>query len=59
MIARIARNYLMDSPEKCFSVVRKVIFADDEHKFTALEHMFADGEHKFKVHEHKIVCAAI
>ena len=29
------------------------MFAGDEHKFTAHEHMFADGEHKFMVHEHK------
>ena len=51
---QIARNYFVDSPEKCFSPVRKVMFADGEHKFAVREHKFADGEHKFAAQEHKI-----
>ena len=54
-MARLARNYLVDPAEKCFPLVRKVMFADDEHKFAVHGHMFADGERKFAAHEHKIV----
>ena len=46
---------MADSAERFISVVRKVIFADGEHKFAVHEHMFMGGEHKFVVHEHKIV----
>jgi len=53
-MARIARNYLVDSAEKCFSLVRKVMFAVGEHKFAVRGHMFAGGEHKFEAREHKI-----
>ena len=45
---------MVDSPEKCFSLVRKVMFAGGEHKFAVQEHMFAVGEHKFKGGEYKI-----
>jgi len=55
LMARIARNYLADSPEKCFFLARKVMFADGEHKFAVRGHMFAGGEHKFAVREHKNV----
>ena len=34
--------------------MRKVIFADDEHKFVGGEHVFKGGEHKFAKRKHKI-----
>jgi hypothetical protein len=47
-MARIARKYLMDMAGKCFSAVRKVMFAGGEHKFAAHEHNFAcEGKRKF------------
>ena len=52
---QIARNYLADSAERFISVVRKVIFADGEHKFAVHEHMFKGGEHKYVVYEFKIL----
>jgi hypothetical protein len=39
---------------KSFFVVRKVMFADGEHKFAVREHMSAGGEHKFAAREYKI-----
>ena len=53
-MARSARNYLVDSAEKSFFLVRKVMFAGGEHKFAVRGHMFAGGEHKFEAREHKI-----
>ena len=44
----------MDSAEKSFFLVRKVIFADGEHKFAVREHKFKGDEHKFTALEHKI-----
>ena len=49
----------MDSPEKSFFLVRKVMFAGGEHKFAVREHMFADGEYKFAEREYKIPGAGI
>ena len=46
---------MADSAERFISIVRKVIFADGEHKFAVHEHMFAGGEHKFMGHEYKII----
>lgn len=59
LIALIARNYLMDSAEKCIFTEWKVIFTGDEHKFTVHEHMFTGDEHKFTAYKYKIVkCVA-
>jgi len=44
----------VDSAEKSFFLVRKVMFAGGEHKFAVRGHMFAVGEHKFEAREHKI-----
>ena len=52
--SEIGRNYLVESAEKCFFLVRKFMFMDGEHKFKVHEHMFAGGEHKFTAHEHKM-----
>ena len=45
---------MVDSAERCFFVVKKVMFAVDEYKFKVHEHMFADGEYKYTEHEYKI-----
>ena len=55
----IARNYLVDSVEKCIFAVRIVMFAGDKHKFAVHEHKFSGGEHKFAEHEYKIDSAKI
>jgi len=52
---KIVRNYLVDSAERCFFAVGKVMFKAHEHKFKAHEHMFKGGEHKFMGREHKII----
>ena len=54
-ISNFVRNYLVDSAERCFFAVGKVMFKGDEHKFKAHEHMFKGGEHKFMGREHKII----
>ena len=46
---------MADSAERFISIVRKVIFADGEHKFAVHEHMFKGGEHKYVVYEFKIL----
>lgn len=64
LIALIARNYLMDSAEKCIFTEWKVIFTGDEHKFTAYKYKIVKCVANFVLQElpkevtggKKIVC---
>ena len=45
---------MVDSAERCFFVVKKVMFTVDEHKFAVHEHMYTDGKRKYTEREYKI-----